>query len=252
MGGKSSRPIRGASGDTPAAPLVAFYKSYRAAVRAKVAVLRADQLAADAQLDAYQQARNHLALADRYARQLGPAVLVLVRGLSGSGKTTLASEVARQLGAELLSSDAVRHELFGPSPANAAFGTGMYRAENRRRVYDELLTRAEQWLAEAVSVVVDGTYLAVADRAETVSLGRRHSAPSLIVNCQCDPHVARRRIADRQVRGGDLSAARPEFHDRQRELDEPTPADLPSTDIDTSRPLVEQAAQVIERLKTLG
>jgi predicted kinase len=249
IGGRIFAAYSLASGDIPVAPLVAFYKSYRAAVRAKVAALRADQLATDMQPEAYQQAQAHLALADRYAGQLGPMIFVLVRGLSGSGKTTLASEVARRLGAELLSSDAVRHELYGPSSPDAAFGSGIYQAENRQRVYKEMLTRTEQYLSEGISVILDGTYLALADRQQAVSAGQRWCAPSLVVTCQCDPNEARQRIADRQARGGSLSAARPEFYDRQRELEEASPPELPTLNVETSLPLTVQVEQVIDALR---
>jgi hypothetical protein len=55
------------SGDRVPGLLWSFYKSYRACVRAKVAALRADQLAGALQAAAAREAQRHLQLADQYA-----------------------------------------------------------------------------------------------------------------------------------------------------------------------------------------
>ena len=237
-----------ATGDHTPVDLVAFYKSYRAAVRAKVAALRASQLTADDARAARDTAGRYLELAERYAASLGPPPLVVVRGLMGSGKSTVARALAERWGAENLSTDEVRLDLFGPSDTPAAFGAGNYTAENRRRVYDELCSRADERLAAGLAVVLDGTFLAAADQRRAVEVATKRSLPVLVVNCHCPAEVAKVRIARRLAAGGDASEARPELFDEQRAHDEPTPAELPAIAIDTTQPLEANLERVVAKV----
>jgi predicted kinase len=115
----------------------------------------------------------------------------------------------------------------------------------RRRVYDELLRRAQALLADGVSIVLDGTF----SMAETIFAAKRLADESkaifLAIECHCRPKIARQRIARRQTAGSDASEARPEFHERQQTLREQWPADLPQIQIDTEIKLADQAAQAI-------
>ncbi len=121
--------------DDPPRELIAFYRSYRACVRAKVAVLRAAQLTGELQAAALAEANRHLSWADRYDKQLPPPILLVMSGLMGSGKSTLANELAANLGSEILSTDVIRRDILGASAAPAAYGSGHYALEDRKRVY---------------------------------------------------------------------------------------------------------------------
>lgn len=241
-----------ATGDRAPADLVAFYKSYRAAVRAKVAALRAGQLAGDESHAARDAALRYVELADRYAAALGPAPLVVVRGLMGSGKSTVARALAERIGAERLSTDEVRRELFAASDSPAEFGEGNYTAVKRRRVYDELCSRAGERLAGGLAVILDGTFLAAADQRRAVEVATARKLPALIVNCTCPADVARARIAERLASGGDASEARPELFAAQQTRDEPMPADLPAITIDTVLPLKTNLDRVLAELGNLA
>ncbi|MGD9645264.1 MAG: AAA family ATPase [Pirellulales bacterium] len=233
-----------ATGDVPPTDLVAFYKSYRAAVRAKVAALRAAQLPDDEAASARQVARRYLERCDREAAALGRPPLVVVRGLMGSGKSTVARAIAERIGAQYLATDVIRRELFGPSQQAAGFGEGNYTSQRRREVYDQLLHAADELLAGGEAVVLDGTFLAAADQQRTAEIASARGLPALVVNCRCPADVARERIARRLATGDDASEARPELLDAQQALDEPTPAGLPSVTIDTNRPLEENLESV--------
>jgi hypothetical protein len=115
------------SGDPAPVALRHHYLAYRAFVRAKVAGLRHQQGEAAAAADAGQYA-------DLTLRHLeaGAVRLALVGGLPGTGKTTLGGALADQFGAVLLSSDRMRKELAGLSPAEpapAAYGEGLYTVQ---------------------------------------------------------------------------------------------------------------------------
>src|SRR6185436_4356263 len=110
--------------------LWAFYKSYRACIRAKVAGLRAEQLRASPDSVVAIEARRHLELADSYVSTWLRPIVLVVGGLAGTGKTTLADALANALGAEILRTDVIRRNLFGASSHAAPPNAGIYRAEN--------------------------------------------------------------------------------------------------------------------------
>ncbi|MBW0092635.1 AAA family ATPase [Pseudonocardia sp. KRD-184] len=193
------------SGDPAPTALRHHYVAYRAVVRAKVACLRHDQGGPAAAADA----AAHAALA-LHRLEAGEVRLVLVGGLPGTGKTTLAHGLADRFGAVVLSSDRVRKELAGvdpESPAAAAFGDGLYRAEHTDRVYAELLRRAEALLARGESVVLDASWTAARHRDRADAVARRAVTPLIALRCSAEQVLARRRILERT---GGPSDATPE------------------------------------------
>ncbi len=247
VGPQLLRAYQAQGGDNVAAVLWDFYKSYRACVRAKVAALRADQLAGQQQAAA-GEARRHLALADRYAAAWHAPLVVAMGGLAGTGKTTLAAAVAAALGAELLRTDLLRQELFSAGPHVAQADGGIYRPAARQKVYAELFARARALAGERCSVVLDGTFSTPDILRQAQAVARASNSALLAVECVCRPEVARERIVRRLAEGHDASDARPEIHDLQRLRWEAWPADVPQVRVDTEQPLIEQVACVLSAL----
>jgi aminoglycoside phosphotransferase family enzyme/predicted kinase len=236
------------SGDHPPGILIDFYKAYRASVRAKVAALRSAQLTGAARDRAVAEAASHLDLADRYvAPHLRPLVLV-VGGLSGTGKSTLARSLAREFGAELLSSDVVRLDLFGAADQQQGVDAGRYHPEARQRIYQEMFRRAAELHHRRVSVVLDATFGTAADVHAVQTLAHDRQALFLAIECRCDPEVARERITKRLQAGTDASEARPEVYDQQRSRWEQWPAEIPQLVVDTQQPLAAQSQAVVAEL----
>jgi len=242
--------------DAPPPELLAFYRSYRACVRAKVAALRSRQLRFNAQGacgEALADAAGHLELADRYTSELAAAarpLLLVVHGLMGSGKSTLAAALADQFGGELFSTDTIRRQMFGPSGAPAGYNAGPYRPKNRLAVYWQMFDRAEESLKQRIPAVLDGTFISRALREQAVELALRHSARAAIVHCCCPPEIAKRRIVERAAAGPNLSEARPNLYERQRADEEPNPPELAAIDVDTTASPTAQLALVLDRLRT--
>ncbi len=236
------------SGGQPPPILFDFYKSYRACVRAKVAALRADQLAGDAQQAAAAEARQHLTWADKYTAAWLRPLVVVVGGLSGSGKTTLAAALAKSLGAELLRTDVMRTELRGASNSTS----NDYTDEARHRVYQEMLQRASALHGERISVILDGTF----SFAEHLQQARALTADSrslfLAIECICDAQTARERIERRLAAHADASEADSHVYEMQRQNRQLWPTDLPSIQIDTEQPLKTQLEQAIAKLAVLA
>jgi aminoglycoside phosphotransferase family enzyme/predicted kinase len=151
---------REAGGDPGDDALVAFFAAQRALIRAKVALVRASQVAGAAAARRRAHAAELLALAGRLGWQVRVGPGAVVCGLAGSGKSTLAASVAERSGATVVSSDAVRKELLGLAPSERA-PEAAYGPEMNRRTYEALGRRARE---VAGPVIVDATFRRRQDR----------------------------------------------------------------------------------------
>jgi aminoglycoside phosphotransferase family enzyme/predicted kinase len=199
-----------ASGDETGRELLTWYVSYRAAVRGKVRSLLAQEpeVPAESQQRAWQEARRYWMLAWQVLESPDyRPVLVLVSGLPGVGKSRLAQALAQRLHAVWLRSDAIRKELAGLPAGGAAatsFGQGIYTPQWTERTYTEMLRRTESLLADGRRVIVDATFAQEQHRQQFLNLAKQWAVPALLLLCQADPSVVRRRLAERQ---GDISDA---------------------------------------------
>ncbi|MEZ5356028.1 MAG: AAA family ATPase [Bryobacteraceae bacterium] len=215
-----TREYEALSGDGELWKLLPFYRCYRAFVRGKVSCfVSADEAFPAARREAAsRRAARHFDLARRYASPLQSRVLMAVGGLSGTGKTSLARAVAGELGLEAVSSDSVRHELFGEEKAPAAFGTGVYGDECTARTYREMISRARRLLQQGRGVVLDATFLQPEFRRLAMAAAADEGALWRFVECRLDAATVRRRMAERATQGDSESDATFEIHQRQREL----------------------------------
>ena len=230
--------------------LLAFYRSYRACVRAKVSAIRAQQRPANESNSVEQLVRTYLALAGRNAAELGPPSLIFVGGLMGTGKSTLAEHIARAFGVDSLSTDRIRRSILGASQAAAEYGQGLYASDLRIGVYDELFRRASDILGTGQSVVLDGTFLARHLRDQTRQLGEQHAAATLHVLCECSRPIALARIQQRASAGQNESEGRTDLYDLQARDFEPLNADEPAVKVDTAEDLPLQLRAIYDALRT--
>jgi aminoglycoside phosphotransferase family enzyme/predicted kinase len=187
------------AGDSELPRLMPFYKAYRAAVRGKVACLRAADADADVAAAARREAAAYLQLAAHY--DLGPA-LILTCGLPATGKSWAARALVERWNAAWLRSDVRRKSLAGlPPTGRGAAGkrAGLYSEEMSQRTYDSLLERAERALGEDRTVVVDATFDRVARRAPFLTLARRRGVPVYVLHLVASEEEVDRRLARRQT-----------------------------------------------------
>lgn len=236
-----------ATSDAAPPVLWAFYHSYRACVRAKVAALRSYQPGPQ-QDAAREEARQRLDQADRYAMPWIRPLVLAIGGVSGTGKTTLAVALAERLGAELLRTDIVRKELFAEQQDSPRISE-LYSVAARGQVYDELMSRAAGLRAQRRSVILDATFSMANRISQARQVAGEQVQDFLGIECVCRPEVAHQRIAGRLARGTDASDATPETHDRQRQNWEAWPADIPQIRVDTEQPLERQVDEVCRALR---
>ncbi|MCO5123767.1 MAG: AAA family ATPase [Rhizobacter sp.] len=208
------------SGDYAGLALLRFFAVYRALVRARVALLRAQQVQAEAEAEAGSVAKagahdsieKYLALAESLAEPAAAQqpLLVLTSGVSGSGKSTVAQCLAQHLGAVRVRSDVERKRLFAlaattrPAPAELAT---LYGADATQRTYARLGELARELLQAGVSVVVDAVALRRSERDALRSLADECGARFSLVECHAPEAVLRARIERRLREANDASDA---------------------------------------------
>lgn len=214
------------SGDCGVLGILDFYKCYRAFVRAKVECFRMDDPAVSAgdKRLAVRAAGRYCRLAARYADALQSPWLLLCCGLMGSGKSALAKALAQRLDLEVLSSDVMRKELAGiqpTTPAQAAYGEGLYTAERTEATYAQLFKRAECLLSQGRSVLLDASFQCASQRTQAMQLAAHVGAEFCVLECWCPDEELRRRLESRVAQGGSVSDGRWELLARQRQAFEP-------------------------------
>jgi len=199
------------TGDYAGLRVLPFHLVYRAMVRAKVALIRANQrgLSTPAGRADLADFSAHVALSERLSKPPARA-LVLMHGVSGSGKSTIAETLLERLGALRLRSDVVRKAAHGLAPlarTASGIGEGLYAPDWTRSTYDELASRARAVLEAGHAAIVDATFLRRSDRERFRDIAEAARAPFVIVACAAPEAILRARVASRQASGADPSDA---------------------------------------------
>jgi aminoglycoside phosphotransferase family enzyme/predicted kinase len=235
--------------------LMPFYKCYRALIRGVVESLRSRQAEADSveRKSALASAREYFQLAERYATDAAPAIIV-VCGLSGSGKSTLAKALQYRLGFPIISSDRTRKQLSSiPAETSAAdaYHSGIYAEAVTQATYSAMLDEAQRPLGDGTGVILDATYQDPAHRKALIELASRIGAPILFIECRVDDAEIRRRLVERQKQGRNPSDATVEVYLRQLK-DFVALSEVPATShliADTARPYGDIVSAVTSALR---
>lgn len=212
------------TGDYEGVALLDFYKSYRAMVRAKVALLslnpNQDQAARDALWARY---RRYAALAESYTF-VPNRCLIITEGVSGSGKSTLSSQLVDRLGLIRLRSDVERKRLHGLE-ARARSGSeldgGIYTQSTTEATYRRLASLADQLLTSGKGVIADATFLKREQRQLLESVAESQGVPFVILSCDADPDTIRHWVRQRHAEQRDASEAGLEVLEKQLVQREP-------------------------------
>ncbi len=198
---------RAAGGDPGSEALVSFYAVHRALVRAKVLLVRADQLpdAVATRSHELALAREHIALAERLSWRARLPLVLIVCGVPASGKSHLARALARTTALPQLSTDVTRKGLAGIEELEPA-AAEHYRAEFNRATYAELGARAARAVAAHGGAILDGTFRHAGDR-QAFSSAFGGAAPVVFIECRAPSEVLLERALDRDRSGRGASDA---------------------------------------------
>jgi aminoglycoside phosphotransferase family enzyme/predicted kinase len=208
-------------GDWEGLQVLPLYLSRQSYVRAKVtSFLLNDPTIPDAvKQEAQATASRYYRLAWEYTRSpLGKASeahagqIFLTAGLSGSGKSTVARQLARQIGAVHLRSDAIRKHLAG-IPLDERGGEALYTAEMTQKTYDRLLNLGIILASQGYPVILDAKYDRQSFRQAVIeAVAQANHSANLncqpltlqILHCDVPLEIRQQWIRDRQ---GDVSDA---------------------------------------------
>jgi hypothetical protein len=164
-------------------------------------------------------------------------------GMVATGKSFLARAWAERQKGLYLNSDIVRKELAGRGQRDrswVSWNEGMYDPDSTRRTYDELLRRAQSYLAgdSHFCVVLDASYQSREER-NRLRQGLAARCRLFFIHCTCPESTVKKRLAERAVDPHAVSDGRWEIYLHQKvhfmPHDELEPDQVVS--IDTDRPL---------------
>jgi hypothetical protein len=198
------------TGDYAGLAVLRFYVTYRALVRAKIAILRLAQTTSgdDRQL-LIAEYRSYLTLAVAATGRPHP-VLLITHGVTGSGKTTRAQAVVDSMGAIRIRSDVERKRLQGLqllARTSSAPGEGLYTSDRDRQTYDRLAELARTVVAAGYTAIVDAAFLQRWQRDLLRDVAVNLNVPFTIADCSAPEPVLRERVMRRIERGRDASEA---------------------------------------------
>lgn len=211
-----------ASKDSGALELLNFYKCYRAYIRGKVEGFKSQQKEVPEKEREYSiiKAKRYFYLADLYATGGFRPVVLVICGLTGTGKTTLARAFAEETGFKVISSDVVRKELAGISPIEKRyeeFEKGIYTRGFTIKTYNEMMKKAEGFLQQGISVILDATFMVYVFRQMAVDLSKKTNANLFYVECVLADDIVKRRLEERSKKEGVPSDGRWEIYLKQKE-----------------------------------
>lgn len=235
--------------------LLDFYKCYRAYVRGKVTSFKLldKGISEKEKEEARRIAKKYFHLAHLYTRNFfKKSRLIIVMGLPGVGKSYLAEKLAIRMNAHHLRTDFIRKELTGIALEEfkgTGFEKGIYSTEMSRKTYNELFRRAEEYLLQGKTCILDATFLRNNGRNRAVDLAKKLGIEPLFIHCVCPEKVVLERM-EKRSKGVSASDATPRVYFKMKEVFRPPSRRLPNLiRIDTSEDVEEVIGKLIEEEK---
>lgn len=116
-------------------------------------------------------------------------MLIVVFGLPGSGKSYFARRLSERIGIEYVGSDTVRNELGA---------RGKYTDESRLVIYGEIRNRAEAFLSQAKSVVIDATFTVEGSFEMITTLADNFDCALILFRVSADELLIKERLRTRR------------------------------------------------------
>lgn len=199
------------TGDYSALYILRYYLTYRAMVRAKIDVIRANQdgISSNEKMEAEEDFHEYLKLALHYIEPTKPQIII-TRGLSASGKSTVSQSLLEHIGAIRIRSDVERKRLHGIQPEeteNIEIDKGIYNKEATERTYLKLAELTAQIIDAGYTVIVDGVFAQDGQRQLFKSLAAKKHIPFTILQCTASIDTLQKRITERKGGVSDANLA---------------------------------------------
>ena len=230
------------SDDFDGLPLLNFYLSYRAAVRAKVSALQLGHAEGKLKQTLIADCQNYTTAALNYLLPKAPQPFIGIGGLSGSGKSTLGKEIAQRIHGIQIRADAVRKHIAGVDVATRA-PQSAYTYEMNKQTYAGMRNRAHLATTTGMAIIMDAVHASEDERDAVEALAHELGRPFTGLWCAIPTDMAKRRIDERR---GDISDATSEVYEKQLLLDT---GRISWHRIDTSYGTTQVANRVMDLLK---
>lgn len=230
------------TGDWEGLQILPLYVNRQSYVRAKVTSFLLDDpsISETDKQTARETAAPYYKLAWEWTRPR-QGKLWMMSGLSGSGKSTTARQLARQLDAIHIRSDAVRKHL-GGIPLNQRGGDDLYTPEMTQKTYDRLLELGTLLAEQGYSVILDAKYDRQALREPVIKAAGDRQMPLTILHCNASEAVLHERLTNRT---GDIADATADLLAKQYLETFTKEEESYVISLDTTQPLEPQLAPLL-------
>jgi predicted kinase len=232
-----------------------FYLSYRAWVRGKVAAFVAVDPSTPFEMKASkrEEARRYFGLARSFSGvPLDRPFLIAVGGVIGSGKSTLATQLGRELGVPVVSSDRTR-KLSAGLPLTTPADGRLYGKEERERTYGEVIRRGSRVIESGRGVILDATFSTHRWRQLAADAARAAQATFVFVETSCSADLLNERLAERRDRPSVSDATEVLLESFLREYEPPTMRDAqPCLVVETNESPEAATRDALEQLAGRG
>lgn len=198
------------TGDYAGLGVLRYYKSYRAMVRAKVALFHREQQNTAAEKSELTEKYNQcMELAERYTNPT-PPTLIITHGFSASGKTSISKALCDQMGYIHIDSDAERKRLCQmdlDQSSDSGVNEGIYTEEMTAKTYQRLANLAEKVIRAGYSVVVDASFLKSYQRLAFAKLAEELNVKHVILHTHARLNVLKNWLRQRQLTNESISEA---------------------------------------------
>jgi uncharacterized protein len=239
------------SGDTGQYSLMPGLVSYRAMVRAKVALFTAmdRDVASKTRDEAKASALDHFLLATLALAESAAPFALVACGLPGSGKSTLLQELARRVGWHGESSDRIRKEMAG-EPTDQTLEPQWYAPEISAAVYRQLRERSLH-AGGGTPLLLDANFPRAELRRETLAALKMAGFTTILAWFDPPEPVVRERLAARAQSGSSESDADQAVYEKlARTFERPTPGEADVWWHVTETDVVKQIQEITELLFT--
>ena len=241
------------TGDYGGLKFLAFYKAYRAVVRAKIALFsrQSPDLCDEKKNQFTQQYEHYINLAESYSA-LPNRFLLIMNGVSGTGKSTVALRLVDRMGPIRIRSDVERKRLYGiaanehPNPSEAAL---IYNENATRKTYNILMELCSEILDSGLSVIIDATNLQQWQRDVIQTVANARGVPVCIALCEASMSVIQEWIQKRATDGDDASDADLNVVFKQIKTLDPLTEDELKQTITIHSSILEETNMLVSKIK---
>ena len=122
----------------------------------------------------------------------------------------------------VINSDTVRKAIAGKQgPQAVPFNEEIYSPDMTQKTYSKIAREAEKQILEGGGAILDATFSQKAHREKIVRLAEQHAIPLVLIHCVASDETTKKRLAQREAEGKDVSDGRWEVYLKQKTAYQP-------------------------------